>query len=215
MTIRRPPTCTCRRGRGRTVPVSFPSPEMISARSTNRASLMTSAPPSPEITFFVSWKLRRRQVPEATERPSLVLGHQRMRGVLDHDQMRDDAQSPSARPSRTPRPRSAPATIALVRGVMADSSRAPSMFSVSGRMSTKPAVAPRKHERVGRRHERERRHDHFVAGTEIEQQRCHLERRRTRLCQQHARRPTRRSSQAWHNLVKRPLPASCPAATAS
>ena len=44
------------------------------------------------------------------------------------------------------------------------------------------------HERVRRRDERERRHDDFVAGLEIEQQRRHLERRRARLRQQHTRR---------------------------
>ena len=41
------------------------------------------------------------------------------------------------------------------------------------------------HEGIGRRDERERRHDDFVAGLEIDEQRRHLERGRARMCQEH------------------------------
>ena len=37
-----------------------------------RASLTSSAPPSPEMTFLVSWKLNGREVAERAQRPALV-----------------------------------------------------------------------------------------------------------------------------------------------
>ena len=41
-----------------------PFSRMISARSAWRSSLMTSAPPSPQLMFFVSWKLRAARLPK-------------------------------------------------------------------------------------------------------------------------------------------------------
>jgi hypothetical protein len=46
-------------------------------------------------------------------------------------------------------------------------------------------------EGIGGGHERERRHDDFVARRDVEQQRRHLERRRARVGEQHVRRAER------------------------
>ncbi len=40
-----------------------PFSQMISARSSNRSSLINNAPPSPEMMFFVSWKDRAARWP--------------------------------------------------------------------------------------------------------------------------------------------------------
>jgi len=40
-----------------------PFSRMISARSSSASSLTSSAPPSPEITFLVSWKLNAPSAP--------------------------------------------------------------------------------------------------------------------------------------------------------
>src|SRR6185437_5658506 len=40
---------------------------MISARSTSSSSLTSSAPPSPEVTFLVSWKLSAPSCPISVE----------------------------------------------------------------------------------------------------------------------------------------------------
>ena len=45
----------------------------------------SSAPPSPQMTFLVSWKLSGAEVADASERPPAVRGHESLGGVLDHD----------------------------------------------------------------------------------------------------------------------------------
>ena len=50
-------------------------------------SLTSSAPPSPQITFLVSWKLSAPSWPMRAERAAAVASPmQRLRGVLDHQQ---------------------------------------------------------------------------------------------------------------------------------
>ena len=56
-TSRSRPRYICRPGPARNLVRLVPFSRRIWARSTKRASLMSSAPPSPEITFLVSWKL--------------------------------------------------------------------------------------------------------------------------------------------------------------
>ena len=86
-----------------------------------------------------------------------------VRGVLDHEQAVRGRRSRRSRPSRRRRRRSAPARSRACARVIAASTRRSSRFSVSGRMSTNTGRGAAQHERVGRRHERERGHDHLVA----------------------------------------------------
>jgi hypothetical protein len=48
-----------------------PFSRMISARSASAGSLTSSAPPSPEMMFLVSWKLYSAEVADAAQRRPL------------------------------------------------------------------------------------------------------------------------------------------------
>ena len=71
---------TCpRKNRRRFVPLS----RRISARSASAASLMSRAPPSPQCTFFVSWKLRAARLPKLPSGRSSIGREDPLGGVLD------------------------------------------------------------------------------------------------------------------------------------
>ena len=179
---RRRPTCTCRPARGRTGCGSVPFSRMISARSTRRGSLMSSAPPSPQVKFFVSWKLC---VAERAERAEVAAAVACRTG-------RARCPRPPAMPCARAivedrvhlarrRRRSAPATIAL-RARRDQRARA-ALVEVQRVGPDVDEHRPRaaQHERVGRRDERERRaRSPRRPGCDVEQQRRHLERVRAR-----------------------------------
>src|SRR5829696_1916442 len=74
--------------------------------------------------------------------------------------------------------------IARVRGVTAASTRASSMLSVSGLMSTNTGTPPRSN-RVRSRDEGEGRHHDLVAGADVEEERRHLECRGAGMGEEH------------------------------
>ena len=101
--------CPCRRG-------PRPGP-------TSRGSLSSSAPPSPQTKFLVSWKLRRREPAEAAERLAAPAAEQAVRVVLDDRDVGPVLRAPRGcrrcrrrcRRSGRPRPR-APSRRAARRG---------------------------------------------------------------------------------------------------
>src|SRR5829696_2559778 len=74
--------------------------------------------------------------------------------------------------------------IAHVRGVTAASTRASTMLSVSGLMSTNTGTPPRSN-RVRGRDEGEGRHHDLVAGADVEEERRHLECRGAGMGEEH------------------------------
>ena len=169
-----------RKKRLRLVPFS----RMISARSTKRASLISSAPPSPQMMFLVSWKLSAAEAPERAERPALVGGERRPARRPRSPAARAVRRCARRRPSRRRRRRSAPARSARVRGVIAASTSVSSRLSVSGRMSTNTGTRAAQHEGVGRRDEGERGHDDLVARLRCRPAARHLQGRGARMRQQ-------------------------------
>ena len=180
------PRCTCppapRRKALRFVPFS----RAISARAASSGSWIASAPPSPQLTFFVSWKLRQPASPSVPSARPRQRGREPLRRVLDDAQPSAARRSRRARPCRAPRPRSATGRIAAVRGV--------SRRSTSCGVEAERAVldvgehgpgADAQH-RVGAGHEGERGADHLVARADAEGEQRELERVRARGREQHA-----------------------------
>ena len=64
----------------------MPFSRAISARRATSGSARTSAPPSPHVTFLVSWKLRQPGVAERAEGATAPGGGEALRRVLDHEQ---------------------------------------------------------------------------------------------------------------------------------
>ena len=178
-----------RKKRLRLVPFS----RRISARSTSAGSLMTSAPPSPQVRFLVSWKLSVEMAPSAAERRGRGSGRTGRARCPRSPAGRGGGRSPPGRPSRSRRRRSAPARIARVRGVIAASTSRSSRLSVSGRMSTNTGTAPRSTKAFTVDTKVNAGQITSSPGPTSSEQRRHLERVRARRGQQHPRRAGERS----------------------
>ena len=107
------------------------------ARRHQGSSGRTSAPPSPQVMFLVSWKLKAPQSPDGSQGASPVLAHRDPgRRPRSPAQSVPAAISHDARPSRSPPRRSAPAR-------WPSSGRSPPPRSGSRRGSGCPAGCPR------------------------------------------------------------------------
>ena len=143
-------------------------------------SLITSAPPSPQVKFFVSWKLSVAQRAEACRaagrgsvpnRPWALSSTTRARGV---------ARCRRSRPCRSRRRRSAPARSPCVRGVIAASIACLVEVQRVRADVDEDRLAPAQRERVGGRDEGERRARSPRRPADVEQDRGHLQRVRAR-----------------------------------
>ena len=139
-----------------------PFSRMISARAISRGSLIRSAPPSPATMFFVSWKLNAASCPKPPQRlplyvemiacaASSITSKLMSRGDLEDRIHRTRDAGVMHRDDRTGpwRDRGLDLALIQVQRVRADVDE------------HRPGAA--QHERVGGRHEGERRHDDFVA----------------------------------------------------
>ena len=182
---RRRPRCTCRPGRGRSGCGWCPSRGGSRPARRARGSLITSAPPSPQVRFLVSWKLSVEVAPTLPSGAAAVAAEQAVRVVLDHRQAVAAGDRHRWRPSRSRRRRSARRRIARVRGVIAASTSRSSRLSVSGRMSTNTGRAPRSTKALTVDTKVNAGQITSSPGADVEQQRRHLERVRARRGQQH------------------------------
>ena len=134
--------------------------------------------------FFVSWKLWAARPPKAPERSSAVGAEQAVGVVLDHlepvpvrdrqDRVHLAADTRVVHGKDGPRPgrdQRLQETLVEVERVRTD--------------VDEDRARPAQHDRVRRGDEGERRHDHLVARTEVEEQGGELERRRAGRRQQH------------------------------
>ena len=156
---------------------------------------MTSAPPSPQLKFFVSWKLWAARPPKLPSGRPAVRAEQAVGVVLDHREAmpagdRQDRVHLAAdagvvhghdRPGARRDGRSQQALVEVER-VRADVGE------------DRPGAA--QDERVRRGDEGEGRHDHLVAGPEVEEERGHLEGRRAGGREQHLAGPEQLLEQA-------------------
>ena len=112
------------------LPAEEPQPvRALLAAGSRRArrsagSLTSSAPPSPQLTFFVSWKLSAPSVAERAERPAAIASQQ---DPAPRPRSRAGRARPASSQDRVHlarrRPRSAPARSRCVRGVIAASTQ--------------------------------------------------------------------------------------------
>ena len=161
-----------------------PLSRMISARAARSGrQLMRRAPPSPARDVLRFVEARGRKIAESPSRPVLVRGPQGLRRILDDQQVvppceGDDLVHLTGHAGIVHRHDGAcPRRQRRVDGALVEVQR------VGPDVDEDRHAAPQ-HERVRRRHERERGHDHFVARQDVAEQRGHFQRPRTGMRQQ-------------------------------
>ncbi len=162
----RRPRCTCRPRPRKKAARFVPFSRAISARRATSGSATTRAPPSPQVTFFVSWKLRQPGVAERAEGASAPGGGEPLRRVLDHAQAAAAGEVEEGlhvgRDARVvhgeDRGRAGRDAPLDVRGVEARAS--------SSSMSAKTGPSAHAQHGVGARDEGERRADDLLAGAD-------------------------------------------------